>query len=619
MLLRQLSRSSRVCQVTNLCNLPAINASNSDAARYLVIRAFFTHSGSRRSSADSVMSQDPCLAPLRGTRPPLARSEPLRIQCRCFSMNGKGVDSRHEQSSPSKGSLSDEAKTPGTDQLYAPPTTEDHIIHWNNYPRFLKRLAQSLPNSPHLHRPTRDELLNVAGNMWDRFRIRFKWFTIRGFRKFNADDISAFFSWFLVGNTLLLFIATTTSVSIIFFIANSLQMQSSLARTLSDYLTTNTGIQIVFESAIVPRWKDSRICFENVYVSRRPGARIKNVKASEGHRQATRLLSVGDHTNDPYHHHHGHEEYGIAGPEEDDVMEDHLKDVAHFDLNIDSITVTLSLWRWWNGKGLVTDAQVRGVRGVVDCRHLTQPIPPGMTPASTRYIAQPGDFQLEGLQLEDILVTIYQPNFRPFTASIFRADLDCLRSRWLFYDLMSAESMVGQFDNCLFSLHQPQSINRTRESDAKDATWKRMSRFRIDGVNVDHIQNLTDTSGPIAWIVSGKVDAVLDIRFGRDPDREVDIPALLGEIAANLSAAATGSPPAAETHPLPDRIPGQRELARPALTAPSEDAGEWQKPTETVIDIDLRFRDLKAAVPIFTHDISYVQNALIRPIVAFIK
>ena len=38
-----------------------------------------------------------------------------------------------------------------------------------------------------------------------------------------------------------------------------------------------------------------------------------------------------------------------------------------------------------------------------------------------------------------------------------------------------------------------------------------------------------------------------------------------------------------------------------------------------VIDIDLRFRDLKAAVPIFTNDLSYVNNAVIRPIVGFMK
>jgi distribution and morphology protein 31 len=37
------------------------------------------------------------------------------------------------------------------------------------------------------------------------------------------------------------------------------------------------------------------------------------------------------------------------------------------------------------------------------------------------------------------------------------------------------------------------------------------------------------------------------------------------------------------------------------------------------IDIDLRFRDLKAAVPIYTTDLSVTNNAFIRPIVAFIK
>jgi distribution and morphology protein 31 len=36
-----------------------------------------------------------------------------------------------------------------------------------------------------------------------------------------------------------------------------------------------------------------------------------------------------------------------------------------FDLNVDSIDVTLSLWRWLDGKGLVKDAVIKGVRGVL--------------------------------------------------------------------------------------------------------------------------------------------------------------------------------------------------------------------------------------------------------------
>lgn len=100
---------------------------------------------------------------------------------------------------------------------------------------------------------------------------------------------------------------------------------------------------------------------------------------------------------------------------------------------------------------------------------------PDLDPASFRHVAQQGDFELESLALEDVLITVYQPaNFRPYTFSIFRADVGMLRKQWLFYDFMKAEGVVGQFDNCLFSLHRPQSIGRTNEQDTKDGDWSTM-------------------------------------------------------------------------------------------------------------------------------------------------
>ena len=112
--------------------------------------------------------------------------------------------------------------------------------------------------------------------------------------------------------------------------------------------------------------------------------------------------------------------------------------------------------------------------------------------------------------------------------------------------------------------------------------------------------------GPISWITSGKVDAVLDINFPRDFD-DHPFNAILGEIADAISTSLSDS----------TLIPGQRELAKPALSAPTDEENEDK--TKVVIDIDLRFRDLKATVPIFNSDLSYVNNALIRPIVAFMK
>lgn len=100
-----------------------------------------------------------------------------------------------------------------------------------------------------------------------------------------------------------------------------------------------------------------------------------------------------------------------------------------------------------------------------------------LDPALFRHKYVPGDFELESLQLEDVLVTVYQPGgFRPYTASIFRADIRQFRKRWLFYDFLRAENVVGQFDNCLFSLHKPQSIGRTTEKDLEDGEWGRMVR-----------------------------------------------------------------------------------------------------------------------------------------------
>lgn len=120
---------------------------------------------------------------------------------------------------------------------------------------------------------------------------------------------------------------------------------------------------------------------------------------------------------------------------------------------------------------------------------------------------------------------------------------------------------------------------------------------------------MSTQEGPISWLTSGKVDAVLDIKFPRNHDDSSTLDALIGEITEAITTAA-------------ERIPGQRELAKPPLSAPSDNAAvpaDSAEHPKVVIDIDLRFRDLKAAVPLFTADLSYTNNALIRPIVAFMK
>jgi len=75
--------------------------------------------------------------------------------------------------------------------------------HAQEYTPFIRRLIQRTQsishNSP--HRPTKEELLGAARSRWERFRIRMQWFFIRGWRRFNTDDFSAFASLFVFGNS----------------------------------------------------------------------------------------------------------------------------------------------------------------------------------------------------------------------------------------------------------------------------------------------------------------------------------------------------------------------------------------------------------------------------------
>jgi len=66
------------------------------------------------------------------------------------------------------------------------------------------------------------------------------------------------------------------------------------------------------------------------------------------------------------------------------------------------------------------------------------------------------------------------------------------------------------------------------------------------------------------------------------------------------------------------RVVGEGDVSAPGpapVTVPVPAPGRRR----VVIDVDLRFRDLKAALPLFPREMSYVNSALIRPIVAFMN
>lgn len=88
-----------------------------------------------------------------------------------------------------------------------------------------RHLMDRLPHMTQIQRPGKEELLAAANGFWSRLKVRFKWFSIRSVRPFNADEIGAFFSWVLVGHVLWIFLGTTTFFSLAILAVNTVFAQ----------------------------------------------------------------------------------------------------------------------------------------------------------------------------------------------------------------------------------------------------------------------------------------------------------------------------------------------------------------------------------------------------------
>ncbi|KAG0141971.1 hypothetical protein CROQUDRAFT_135842 [Cronartium quercuum f. sp. fusiforme G11] len=534
--------------------------------------------------------------------------------------------------------------TPSSSENTNQPTLVQAVIA--TYLPSIRSLAAKLP---HLRTPpTPTDLLPLADSFLHRLQIRFKWLTIRSFRPYRSEDYSAFASLLVLLSLIIAALATTSFLGVLLLIFNKAGAEDLVARWLSDYLSKTTGVRIYFASALVPRWRDGLIRFENVIIhkgklSLEPDLLFKQILLSHNiqdhfkHKNKLKQRHLLDRS--PLHHHPDDDNNQLLSVEEDPLSdsinqiedEQEPSNFTHFHLTIATIDVTLSLRRWLDGKGLIRQASVSGLRGVIDRSHLNT-FTNGDDDLSvilndrskTRRKALAGDFELEQLIINDLLVTIYQPaNFRPYTLSIFNAELNKLRKQWILLDLFSAEKVTGQLDNCLFSLHRPQSLIRSNlqpSSDSiTDSTTKlkkryetHLSRFRIDGLPIDHFQSKGDNSSPLSWILSGKVDLIADIKLPKEFD-SIDLRSVVREIVDNFEKQIAT--------PSNNAISERPELVKPALEPPIEVEGKDLNQDQEVvlIELDIRLKDVKASVPLFHSNLSYVNHALVRPIVAFIN
>ncbi|KAF4123327.1 mitochondrial distribution and morphology protein 31 [Geosmithia morbida] len=500
-------------------------------------------------------------------------------------------------------------------------------------------MSKYLPRIP--HRPSKEELLAAATNFRQRLKVRFKWMSIRSMRPWNADEWGAFLSWVMLGHLLWVLVGTTTFFSLVILSINTVLAQETLARWIGDYLTQSAGITVIFESAIVPKWGDGVISFRNVFVSRRPGQRESSVSKGSTDAAAVAAARENAHNND----------------NDDSIYEEDDGNYTQFDVTIATVNVTLSSLNWWNGKGLLKDVEVKGVRGVVDRTSVHWP-KEWIDPFSYRHTHQPGDFEIESFKLEDLLLTIHQPsNFRPFSVSIYSCELPRLRKQWLFYDFLSANHMSGSYDGSLFTIHPKQVHGTVTGSGASHGfgeadAWKKFSRLRIDGLQIDHLNN--GVEGPFGWIYEGNVDIVADIALPAESDesitkvvsdfydqleevvianrhtfvRKVNINSnsnISNDDSANTSDITTldlaRSGHLSEVIDVDAEYQLQHQLEHDQQEH-DQDGDEKVNDHDRrylLMDLRIHLNDVKAAVPLFTKDLTYVNQALVRPIVAYIN
>ncbi|EME39695.1 hypothetical protein DOTSEDRAFT_180378 [Dothistroma septosporum NZE10] len=482
---------------------------------------------------------------------------------------------------------------PGNKPAVAPPKTTENASNDTNLGEAHNWLSDRLPA---IHRPTKEELLAAATGFWHRLQIRFKWFSIRSVRPFTMDEIFAFMSWIFWGHVLWLIIGTTTFVSLAIWAVNTVFAQETLAGWIGNYLTKSSGIQVVFESAVVPRWGAGVIRFNNVFVSRRP----ERAKMQRSVTKGSSTTAAAEAAAAMQAYAETQKDGPVYGPQNEDEDDGNY---SQFDVTIKQVDVSLSFAKWFNGKGLLRDVSIVGVRGVLDRTSVQPRKPDDPPPEAYRHEHNTGDFEIDKFKMEDVLLTVHQPrNFRPFQVSLSMCELPRLRKQWLFYDFLCANHMSGQFDNAMFNVH-PRQVHGTTGVPLVDGVeedqsqWKKHTRIELRGLNIDHLNR--GVEGPFSWIQEGNVDIVSDVMLPHDADGSIAkvmsdfydrMEATVSSQALQAQQGASGSNPLDENH---NRF--------------------------IVFDINIHLNDVRASVPIFTRDLSYVNNAAVRPIVAYIN
>ena len=473
---------------------------------------------------------------------------------------------------------------------------------------------------------TKAALLSQASNRFSKFLIHIKWPLMRNNRPFTMDDFTAFFSWLVMGNVLWIILGTTTfglvtmySIHTFDNIRNSIKAyytgddednsgngdrkhsdDSILGYITSSILSNGLGVIIEFKKGnVLPELKDGMLRFKkfNVY-------------------------SI--HTSSE------------AGEDEGKLEE---KTALKFKANVETMDISLSFGKWYEGKGLINELEIYGINGKVyksSEDHQDASVEEYLPFSAGRYnenlnfqydmndhnaeelelvkqkrknILMESNYEISHVKIHDSYVEIIDvSNKNPLKISIFNCDLPQLRGNRLLIDFFNANNVTGAINDSMFTIHKRQEFNNPTNDN-------KIVRFKLDGINMETISHSQKLK--FNWIVNGKAEIIADIRLP-SVNQESENSFTLGNEYKKISDICSEifdelidvtSPSSPEKLPSTEKNDNDNTLLKSALAAIyqtfSPSSSESKKSYNTtdssseyvIVNFKVKFYNLKASLP----------------------